>query len=149
MDITTISDRIKTVAKNADGLIVRLDTLSNRIDTARINENSELVEYYENQFAEASAEFMDSVETILDGWYALHGEKRPLVGEEEITPEMIDEIHGTVVSIVQGLPVDLPEFGSVRNLEMAAEDKEGTESSPEVLLSGRKKTSRNRVDLTG
>jgi len=104
-----ILDRIKTSATNTDKLIIRLDTLISRIDTAKSNENAELVEYYERQFAEVSVEFLDGVETILDDWYALRGEERPPAQDEYITPEMLESIHNTVVSIVQGLPVDFQE----------------------------------------
>jgi hypothetical protein len=102
MDTAQTKERIRAIAKETDGLIVRLDTLTGRLDTARANENSELVEYYERQFAEASVEFMNGVETILDEWYALKGTPRPPAGEEIIGPELLDEIHNTVVAIVQG-----------------------------------------------
>jgi hypothetical protein len=108
----SIENRIKSTAESTDKLITRLDTLTNRIDTARSNENRELVEYYERQFAEASVEFLDGVETILDGWYALRGEERPPAAEEYISPDMIDSIHNTVVSIIQGQPADLTEPAS-------------------------------------
>ncbi|MDR1965860.1 MAG: hypothetical protein LBQ36_04055 [Synergistaceae bacterium] len=101
------AERIRIAAANTDKLIIRLDTLTNRIDTAHANENRELVEYYERQFAEASAEFMGGVEAILDGWYALRGEARPPADVEYIPPEALESIHETVVSLVQGLPVDL------------------------------------------
>ena len=107
MEHEQIVERIKVSATNTDKLITRLDTLTNRIDTARSNENAELVEYYERQFAETSVEFLDGVESILDDWYALRGEERPPAQIEQISPEMLDSIHDTVVSIVQGLPVDL------------------------------------------
>jgi len=106
-----LAENIKATAINTDKLIVKLDTLTNRIDTAWANENRELVEHYERQFAQASVEFMDGVETILDGWYALRGEKRPPAQEEYIAPETLDRIHGAVVSILQGLPVDLSSPG--------------------------------------
>ena len=109
MEHEQILDRIKTSATNTDKLIIRLDTLISRIDTAKSNENAELVEYYERQFAEVSVEFLDGVETILDDWYALRGEERPPAQDEYITPEMLESIHNTVVSIVQGLPVDFQE----------------------------------------
>ncbi|MDR2780367.1 MAG: hypothetical protein LBB28_04505 [Synergistaceae bacterium] len=102
------AERIKKNALDTDRLIGRLDTLTNRIDTARTNNNAELAEYYEGQFAEVSVEFMNGVESILDDWYALSGETRPPAGLEYIAPETLDVIHGAVVSIVRGLPPDLP-----------------------------------------
>jgi hypothetical protein len=104
LDRTEIEDRIRHVAKNTDALIVKLDTLTSRIDTARTNENKELVEYYEKQFAETSVEFMDGVETILDGWYALNGIPRPPADHEILDGDTLDVIHNTVVEIVQGQP---------------------------------------------
>jgi hypothetical protein len=103
MDAIQVEERIKALAKNTDGLIVKLDTLSNRIDTARANDNQELIEYYERQFSETSVEFMNGVETILDEWYALKGTDRPPADRETISPETLDEIHNTVVAIVQGV----------------------------------------------
>jgi hypothetical protein len=101
LDRTEIEDRIRHAARNTDSLIVKLDTLTSRIDTARMNENKELVEYYERQFAEASVEFMDGVETILDDWYALNGVTRPPVDQEILDSDTLDAIHSTVVDIVQ------------------------------------------------
>jgi hypothetical protein len=104
-----VEARIKHTAQNTDKLIVRLDTLTNRIDTARSNDNQDLVEYYERMFAEASVEFMDSVESMLDDWYALKGEARPPADAEYLSPETLNAIHNAVVSIVQGEPVVMPE----------------------------------------
>ncbi|MDR1510306.1 MAG: hypothetical protein LBS53_11780 [Synergistaceae bacterium] len=103
------SERIKRTALDTDRLIVRLDTLAGRIDTAKANDNEHLAEYYEGQFAEASVEFMNDVESILDDWYALNGGVRPPAQTEYIAPETLDVIHDAVVSIVQGLPLELPE----------------------------------------
>jgi hypothetical protein len=103
-----IEERIKKTALNTDNLIVRLNTLASRMDTAKTNNNSELTEYYERQFAEASVEFMDCVESILDDWYVLNGEVRPQARMEYIAPETLDVIHNAVVSIVQGLSPELP-----------------------------------------
>lgn len=105
MNKAEIEERIKLGAKNTDELITKLDTLTARIDTARANENPELIEYYERQFAETSVEFMGGVEGILDDWYLLRGESRPPANMEQLTPEDLDVIHSVVVSIVQGLPV--------------------------------------------
>ena len=156
---TVISERIKNVAKSTDGLIAKLDTLTSRIDTARTNENHDLVEYYENQFAEASVEFMDNVETILDDWYALRGERRPPAEEEALTPEVLDEIHSTVVGIVQGLALDLPEGTRASGLRkevdlssdgLGAQDvgiaPAASETPPRPR---RRKGPGNKVDLTG
>jgi hypothetical protein len=114
-------ERIRHTALNTDKLIVRLDTLTNRIDTAKSNDNQDLVEYYERMFAEASVEFMDSVESILDDWYALKGETRPPAEREYLSPETLDMIHNAVVSIVQGLPVVMPEHTAPANETAAAE----------------------------
>jgi hypothetical protein len=146
-----IEERIRSAAQNTDKLILKLDTLTNRIDTARANENQELVEYYERKFAEASVEFMDGVETILDDWYELNGEARPNADREVLGPEMLTEIHNTVVAIVQGLP--LPEHHAAPvadataledispNALLRAEDQQ----TPGTGRSGRG----NRVDLKG
>jgi hypothetical protein len=133
-----IEDRIRTAATNTDKLIIRLDTLTNRIDTAKANDNRELVEYYERQFAEASVEFLDGVETILDDWYALKGEPRPPAEDEYISPEALEGIHNTVVSIVQGLPVEMP--------AVQAEDTAGTETRG---IPAAARGPRHRVDVTG
>ncbi|MDR3254773.1 MAG: hypothetical protein LBT31_04350 [Synergistaceae bacterium] len=129
MDTGIIEHRIKLLAGSTDSLISRLDTLSGRIDTARSNENQELTEYYERQFAEASVEFMNGVETILDEWYALKGIKRPPSDEEIIEPEILDEIHNTVVSIVQGLP--LSAGAATKLLE---ENASLAPSQPEIIV---------------
>lgn len=97
-----IADRVRRIAKSTDGLIARLDTISGRIDIAAKNDNRELVDYYERQFAEVSAEFMGGIETMIDDWYQLKGEKRPVSTDEYLSPEMLDEIHRTMVSIVHG-----------------------------------------------
>jgi hypothetical protein len=102
VDTAQIEERIRAIAKDTDGLIVKLDTLTGRIDTAKTNDNKELVEYYERQFAEASVEFMNGVETILDEWYALKGTERPPADQEMLSSEVLDEIHNAVVAIVQG-----------------------------------------------
>ena len=160
-DRTVISERIRNVAKNTDGLIAKLDTLTNRIETARANENHDLVEYYENQFAEASVEFMDNVETILDGWYELRGERRPSADEEMLTPEVLDEIHSTVVGIVQGLAMNLPEdaraSGLREKVDLSSEgigklDAAIAPAAPETPphpRRNRRKGPGNKVDLTG
>lgn len=114
MERPDIESRIKNTAANTDKLISRLDTLTGRIGAATANDNRELVEYYERQFAEASVEFLDGVETILDDWYALRGETRPPAREEYISPEDIENIHNAVVSIVQGRPVEEPRASSPR-----------------------------------
>jgi hypothetical protein len=101
--MSDIEERIRTTARQTDVLIARLDTLSGRIETARENDNGELVAYYEEQFAEASAEFMEGVESILGDWYALQGKSRPPAEEENLTPEQLDEIHRKVVDIVQSV----------------------------------------------
>ena len=142
MEHEQIVERIRVSATNTDKLIIKLDTLSNRIDTAKTNENTELVEYYERQFAEASVEFLDGVECILDDWYTLKGEERPPAQNEYISPEMLDSIHDTVVSIVQGLPVDIQ--GSIPTTEPDLSSPEG--ETPEIYTSS---PPRHKVDLTG
>jgi hypothetical protein len=136
-----IGERIKRAAAVTDKLIVKLDTLTNRIDTAKSNDNRELVEYYERQFAETSVDFMDGVEAILDDWYALRGEVRPPAEREFITPELLDHIHNTVVSVVQGLPLpeEPPLVSAAANLQ--------TETPAQI--SGEFVPPRRRVDVTG
>ena len=141
MEQEKIVERIRVSASNTDKLIIRLDTLTNRIDTAKTNENAELVEYYERQFAEASVEFLDSVESILDDWYTLRGEERPPAQTEYISPETLDMIHDTVVSIVQGLPVDFQ--APIPQPEHSVPEPETHES----YTSGG--PPRHRVDVTG
>ena len=97
IEMADVKDRIRRIAQNTDGLILRLDNLTNRIDVAKRNENSELVEYYERQFADVSLEFMEGVETMIDDWYLLKGIPRPPAEEENLSPEILDEIHGTMV----------------------------------------------------
>ena len=140
MDRPEIEERIKLAAKNTDVLITRLDTLTNRIDTAKANQNQELVEYYENQFAEASVEFMDGVEGILDDWYSLKGEARPTADMEQLSSEDLDEIHNTVVSIVQGLSV-VP--------KVAARVEEASLSPASKQVPQRQAGPKHRVDITG
>jgi hypothetical protein len=140
MEREEIEDRIKRSAENTDALITKLDTLTGRIDAARANENGELTEYYERQFAEASVEFLDGVESILDGWYELRGETRPPAADEYISPETLDSIHSAVVSIVQGLPVDLTEETA------AGHDFDQTTHEPARPADT---GPRHRVDVTG
>lgn len=140
MDTIQIEERIRNVAKDTDSLIVKLDTLVNRIDTARSNDNSELVEYYERQFAEASVEFMNGVETILDEWYALKGTKRPPADQEVMPPELLDEIHNTVVAIVQGAPESLARTDWRETAPLEA---------PEFDRPNEKKRPGSRVDIKG
>jgi hypothetical protein len=115
MDNGRVEDRIRILAKNTDGLIARLETLTGRIDSAKANENQELIEYYERQFAEASVEFMNGVETILDEWYILKGQTRPPADQEVLEPDMLEEIHRTVVSIVQGAPITAQDASALRS----------------------------------
>ncbi|MDR1021458.1 MAG: hypothetical protein LBL73_11915 [Synergistaceae bacterium] len=142
METAQAEERIRVIAKETDSLIARLETLTSRIDTARANENRELVEYYERQFAEASVEFMNGVETILDEWYALKGTPRPPAGEEIIGPELLDEIHNTVVSIVQGIPAPVPQAAAPMS---AAPQQETPES---VRVRGESGPS-HKVDVRG
>jgi hypothetical protein len=158
VDRIEIEDRIRSVARNTDTLIVKLDTLTERIDTARLNENQELVEYYERQFAEASVEFMDGVETILDDWYALNGVQRPPADREVLEDEMLDMIHSTVVGIVQNtpgaaprsqdvpIPIQAPDAAPVRQAVTVSEDPAEMPPPPARRT---KAGPRSKVDLTG
>ncbi len=152
MDKTEVVERIKHAAKNTDTLIAKLDTLTNRIDTARVNQNEELVQYYENQFTEASVEFMDGVESILDGWYELRGETRPPAEQEDLTPEMLDKIHSTVVNILQGLPVEpdstAPTPGHTLDVSASRTSRVTGEERP-IVRPEAKKGPKHKVDLTG
>lgn len=154
VDKVGIEERIRVIAQNTDSLIARLDTLTNRIDTAKVNENQELVEYYEKEFAEAAVEFMDGIETIIDDWYRLRGEQRPTDTAEPLQPEMLDELHSTVVGIVQGLSVAYPEqAGRVTEKlgEFDARSGSGLEPEPSVQVAAPpgKKTRGGKVDFTG
>lgn len=161
MEKRAIEERIRLIAHNTDGLITKLDTLTNRIDTAKVNENQELVEHYERQFAEASVEFMGGVEAMLDDWYALRGVERPPAEEEELSPELLDEIHNTVVAIIQGLsavrPVDSAaiEAGMGKVSEDIARRSDAVIASPErpveipTAHQSKKGGKRSRVDITG
>lgn len=135
-----IEERIRLAAKNTDLLITKLDTLTGRIDTAKSNQNQELAEHYERQFAETSVEFMDGVECILDDWYSLNGETRPAVDLERLSPEVLDEIHSAVVGIVQGLQFSSETGPSLR----AALAETALEDVPQ-----RKAAPKQKVDLTG
>ena len=144
----TIKEHIKNVALSTDSLISRLDTLTNRIDTARMNENDELVQFYENEFTELSVEFMDGVETILDEWYALRGIERPPVDNEALDADMLEEIHNTVVRIVAGLP-DEPSSVPLTRFEVKSEETPLLDENivvPEVQV---KKKKGRGVDFTG
>lgn len=157
MEKKLLEERIKLIAGNTDKMITKLDTLTNRIDTAKVNENQELAEYYERQFAEASVEFMEGVETILDDWYALKGMERPDAEDEQISQEMLDEIHNTVVGIVQGLAVTYPDGVVDAGVERVGEklarasDAEIAPSSRQANVSAArtKKGPNHKVDITG
>jgi hypothetical protein len=158
VDRTEIEERIRHAAKNTDSLIVKLDTLTGRIDTARVNENKELVEYYERQFAEVSVEFMDGVETILDDWYALNGAPRPPADQEVLDGDMLNVIHNTVVDIVQGKPVTLrqPQYPVKASLPAGGGDLLPSamlteEPGEQIAVPHRtaKRGSGGKVDLTG
>ncbi|GHV53315.1 hypothetical protein FACS1894216_11080 [Synergistales bacterium] len=107
-DSPNIKNRIKATAQVTDKLIGRLDSLATRLDAAKKGDNQELAEYYERQFIDTSVEFMNGVETILDGWYELKGVPRPPADEEIISEDELDEIHGTVVSILHGTEIPDP-----------------------------------------
>ena len=128
-DNARAEERIRLLAKNTDALIAKLDTLVNRIDTAKVNENRELAEYYERQFAEASVEFMNGVETILDEWYVLKGIQRPSADQERLEPDMLDEIHRTVVSIVQSASRLAPQTAA-NMMERAGEAPDPSKTAP-------------------
>lgn len=139
-------ERIKYAAKNTDTLIAKLDALTSRIDAARGNQNEELARYYENQFTEASAEFMGGVESILDGWYELRGEVRPPAEQEDLSPEMLDEIHSTVVNILQGLPIRAAE--PALDVSASRVSRVTGEERP-IVRPQEKKGPKHKVDLTG
>jgi hypothetical protein len=154
VDTAQIEERIRAIAKDTDGLIVKLDTLTGRIDTAKTNDNRELAEYYERQFAEASVEFMNGVETILDEWYALKGTERPPADQEVLPPEVLDEIHNAVVAIVQGGPPAQAQASvlapRIENEKRAAAPEGLIEQSmPEIKRTLGKKGPGSKVDVTG
>lgn len=107
MDKSPVIERIKRIAQNTDALIAKFDSLLGRIENARNSGNSDLVNYYENQFTEVSVEFMDGVESIIDGWYELRGETRPAAEDEDLSLETLDDIHDVVVNIMHGQPFEL------------------------------------------
>ena len=130
-DNTRAEERIRLLAKNTDALIVKLDTLVNRIYTAKVNENRDLVEYYERQFAEASVEFMNGVETIQAEWYVLKGIQRPPPEQERLEPDMLYEIHRTVVSIVQSASRLAPQTAmDVNMMELVGEAPGSRKATP-------------------
>lgn len=159
MEKKLLEERIKLIAGNTDKMITKLDTLTNRIDTAKVNENQELAEYYERQFAEASVEFMEGVETILDDWYALKGMERPDAEDEQISSEMLDDIHNTVVGIVQGLSAAYPDGAPAVNagierigekLARASDAEIAPPPQPANVSATRtKKGPNHKVDITG
>lgn len=157
MNREEIEERIRVLAKNTDSLIVRLDTLTNRIDTARVNQNQELVEYYERQFADLSVEFMDGIETILDSWYTWRGAVRPPAGEEAIDSQMLDEIHNSVVGIVQGISAAYPQvtdatmarLDTMRQASSGEAEDSPEEATPQMRPRRVRKDTGNKVDITG
>lgn len=148
MDNTEIAERIKSTAKNTDALIAKLDTLSSRIDAAKSGGNDELAQYYENQFTEASVEFMDGVETILDSWYEMRGVKRPPAESEELSVETLDEIHSLVVNIMQGGVPQLPQHTAPR-AEVQTDVRHMPTQQQQPTQPNLGKAPKHKVDLTG
>jgi hypothetical protein len=155
-DSPNIKNRIKATAQATDKLIGRLDSLATRLDAAKKGDNQELTEYYERQFIDTSVEFMNGVETILDGWYELKGVPRPPADEEIISGDELDEIHDTVISILHGTDTADP---LIRDAEFRKDDtppaNEPLSSKEFPPASGARadappsKKKRNGVDITG
>ena len=102
MERAQLEERIRLCSSNSDQLIIRLNTLAERIDTAKGNNNQELVAHYEAEFAKVSMEFMAGVETILDDWYALNGQKRSRMEDIPLTGDALQNLHAHVLHIVSG-----------------------------------------------
>lgn len=104
MERAQIEERIRACSLNSDQLIVRLNTLADRIDIAKGNNNAELVAHYEEEFAKISMEFMAGVETILDDWYALNGQNRSRMEDIPLTGDALQTLHAHIRHIASGLP---------------------------------------------
>ena len=142
MEQKQIEERVRRVAARTEKLITSLDTINNRIETAKLNDNADLVEYYEQEFNKTSVEFMTGVESLLDDWYSLQGRTRSRAAEEFLSEDDLEDIHSAVVRIVMGLSPEVRD-----RVEMVSE-------SPVPSLEKRpagtsKARSRSNLDVTG
>ena len=145
MERAQLEERIRLCSSNSDQLIIRLNTLAERIDTAKGNNNPELVAHYEAEFAKVSMEFMAGVETILDDWYALNGQKRSRMEDIPLTGDALQTLHAHVLHIVSG-----PSAATAvapQHVLLGA-DVLPAENKPESAPKGRA-DSRHKVDIRG
>lgn len=139
-----LEERIRLCSSNSDQLIIRLNTLADRIDTAKGNNNPELVAHYQEEFTKVSMEFMAGVETILDDWYALNGQKRSRMEDIPLTGDALQTLHAHVLHIVSGNSASIPLAPRSAEVEEAAP----AEDKPESTRKGRA-DSGHKVDLRG
>ena len=144
MERAQLEERIRLCSSNSDQLIIRLNTLAERIDTAKGNNNQELVAHYEAEFAKVSMEFMAGVETILDDWYALNGQKRSRMEDIPLTGDALQTLHAHVLHIVSGPSAAT----AVATQHAVGADVLPAENKPESAPKGRA-DSRHKVDIRG
>lgn len=89
-------------------LIIKLNTLADRIDIAKKNNNAELVAYYEEEFTKVSTEFMTGVEVVVDDWYALNGQKRVRMANEPLGESALNALSAKVAEITGNQPAVYP-----------------------------------------
>ena len=144
MERAQLEERIRLCSSNSDQLIIRLNTLAERIDTAKGNNNQELVAHYEAEFAKVSMEFMAGVETILDDWYALNGQQRSRMENIPLTGDALQTLHAHVLHIVSGASAST----AVATQHAVGADVLPAENKPESAPKGRA-DSRHKVDIRG
>ena len=144
MERAQLEERIRLCSSNSDQLIIRLNTLAERIDTAKGNNNQELVAHYEAEFAKVSMEFMAGVETILDDWYALNGQQRSRMENIPLTGDALQTLHAHVLHIVSGASAST----AVATQHAVGADVLPAENKPESAPKGRA-DSKHKVDIRG
>ena len=144
MERAQLEERIRLCSSNSDQLIIRLNTLAERIDTAKGNNNQELVAHYEAEFAKVSMEFMAGVETILADWYALNGQQRSRMENIPLTGDALQTLHAHVLHIVSGPSAST----AVATQHAVGADVLPAENKPESAPKGRA-DSRHKVDIRG
>ena len=96
---------MKRCSGATQSLITKLNTLADRIDIAKKNNNAELVAYYEEEFTKVSTEFMTGVEVVIDDWYALNGHKRVRMDNEPLGEATLNALSAKVAEITGAAPV--------------------------------------------
>ncbi len=140
-----IEERIRLCSSNSNQLIIKLNTLAERIDIAKGNNNAELVAHYEEEFTKVSMEFMTGVETILDDWYALNGQTRSRMEDIPLTGDALQTLHAHILHIASGLPSSAV---VATQQDAPAEVVVPAENKPKSAPKGRA-DSKHKVDLRG